>query len=162
MGEELAHRLAAFPVPAEFPGRLQQVPRLGKGDLGLGERQGFAVHLRQLGFGIEGVDVRDAAVQEEEDDPLGPGAEMSRLGPERIETSRGSPRGPGIQRGQPREGQVAEAAGDLTQEVAAGSRSGKGEWRRCRGVIHTAGPERKSLRAHSIYMNSLRPNSNWQ
>jgi len=45
----------------------------------------FSMELFEFGFGVEGIDVRDAAGHEHEDDAFGPGGEVGYFGSERID-----------------------------------------------------------------------------
>ena len=91
LGEQLADGNAAFAAPLEFPGGAHQAAGLLgiEGQRAL-DRQGLAVVAVQAGFRIEGVDVRDTAVHEQEDDSLGPGSEVRPLAGQRPATGRPS------------------------------------------------------------------------
>ena len=57
---------------ANFNGEREQVARLARDDARLGERQRLAVVALEQRLVVERVDLRRAAVHEQEDDPLGP------------------------------------------------------------------------------------------
>ena len=68
MRKQVAHHRAAFATGLELPAGLEQHALLiGKSAAGAGL---FAIGLKQLGFRIEGVHVRHAAIREDEDDAL--------------------------------------------------------------------------------------------
>ena len=73
---ELAHRDPALAGRAELPGRGEQVAACGELHPGALEGRRFAVVFLELRFRVEEVDVRRAAMHEEEDDPLGSRFEM--------------------------------------------------------------------------------------
>ena len=70
MRKQLADRLARFAVVLEFPRRLHQRAHLVELQ-GRLERQRLAIKAIEFWLGIEGVDVRDAPVHEQEDDAFG-------------------------------------------------------------------------------------------
>ena len=82
--EKLADRDAALAVLLEFERRAQQVAGLARNDARLGERQGLAVVAIEERLVIEGVDLRGAAMHEQEDDALGPRGKMRRARGQRI------------------------------------------------------------------------------
>ena len=118
--EQLADLDAALAVLVELPGRRQQVAGRRELELRLGERQRLAVHLGELRLGVEGIDVRDAAVHEQEDDAPGPGREVRRPGGQRVGTARRfALAGTALGGEQAEEGHMAKAAGDAAQGCAA-------------------------------------------
>ena len=119
VGEEFAHFEPRLSVTLEAEGRLHQ--RAGSPfRLDLSRRQRLAVVLLEGGFGIEGVDLRDAAVHEQEDHVLRARLEM-RL---RHRTARGGHQpARGFQHRGPHqagEGHHAEAGAHGAQRVAPG------------------------------------------
>jgi hypothetical protein len=88
--EEVADPVAAFAVLGEFPGGGEEVAGGGELDAGLFEGEGLAVVASQKRLGIERIDVRGAALHEEEDDATGAGGEVRRFGGEGIGGRRGA------------------------------------------------------------------------
>ena len=123
--EQLADGHAGFAMGLELPGAFQPLAIAARrGVLGVGER--LAVKVRQLGLGVEGIDMRDAAVHETEDDVLGPRPEVG---------SRRRGRSGGMVRQQPGQSDQAEAIRRAAEQFAAGAR----EERRIR-VVQVVAP----------------------
>ena len=124
LSKEIADRNAALTVAAEGEGRLHESAQILGSEL---ERQlegdGFAVVLLQPGLGVEGVDLGRAAVHEHEDDPLGPGAEVGKLGSERV-VRRGAGQQAAVLRQQSLQSQGSESAGRSAQHRPPGNGSG--------------------------------------
>ncbi len=81
----IADRDTAFAVLLELPGRFQQVARCGEcGTRGLSKGNGLPSSRVEERLGVEGVDLRRATFEKNEDDPLGPGGEMRLPGGEGI------------------------------------------------------------------------------
>src|SRR5687768_6456084 len=80
VGEEFGDGEAGLAVVFEFPGGGEEgfeLDAMGGGDVfGDGVGAGFAVEILEGGFGVEGVDLGDAAAHEEDDDGFGGGVEM--------------------------------------------------------------------------------------
>jgi hypothetical protein len=91
--------LADFdPALAPLPKRERRLERGARATLGLQvQRHRLAVHPRQFGLGVERVDLRGPAIQEDVDDPLGPGLKLRCLGQERIDRAIGPADGSGEQ-----------------------------------------------------------------
>ena len=75
MREDLADLDPALAVGLELEGRAERSACLPLGTQ-VAHRQGLAVVLRQLGLGVERVDLRRSAVHEQVDHPLGLGGEL--------------------------------------------------------------------------------------
>src|SRR3954468_8734811 len=99
--KELRNPESALSVLGKLPFRAEQ--------LGAGTCRGRASVGRELGFVIEGVDVRRPAAHAKKDNTLRPRREVRRLGRERSRRNCGGSRGSGA-RGKARESKVAEAA----------------------------------------------------
>jgi hypothetical protein len=76
VGEELADPRPALAMLLEPPRTPEQVAGLGELDAGLLSGEGLAVVALQARLVVEGVDLRRAAVHEQEDHPLGPRGEV--------------------------------------------------------------------------------------
>jgi hypothetical protein len=120
--EEIGNPMAGFAVPGKIPGRfhdaLETAALAGIGDnAGVVEGEHFAILLREQRFVIKRVDVTWAALHEDENDALRPGAKMRLAGSKGIGEWGG--RGGNILGGQPGEGEESKTAGGATQGRAA-------------------------------------------
>jgi hypothetical protein len=70
VGKEIGNGKPAFPVLAEFPGRLEQVTRFCKGNARQFEGRWLSVIPIQKRLGVKGVDVRRSTLHEQENNPL--------------------------------------------------------------------------------------------
>ena len=121
--KQLADLDAALSVTGELPRRGEQVAGGSELELWLGNRQRLAVHRRELGLGVERVDVRNAAVHEQEHDPLGPRREVRLLRSQRIRAphcgAAARRRAVRLLCQQPQQGHMTEAAGGGSQNIAS-------------------------------------------
>ena len=102
----------ALELPGTAPhGRLGEIDAVGLEALGHLRRDGLAAVFGELGLGIEGVHVADAAVHEQVDDGFGARRKMRRFGGQRIVRAGGFEHS-----GQ---GQSAESASGLDQQFAS-------------------------------------------
>ena len=147
VGEEVADPLAALAVLLELPLRPDDAALvlLAAAAEGL-DGDGLAVEVVELRLVVEGVDVRRAAVHEEEDDALGLGRQRRRLRRERVGElvvrlgGRGLVEEAGL-REQAGQGDAGEAGAGFPEELAAGATAeGAGMGRLRSRIVHNESP----------------------
>jgi hypothetical protein len=123
--KELGAMVAGLAILLEFPEVLHE-PLTGAACAGVGELAGIgeghllAILLFELGFVVEGIDLTDAALHEEEDDAFGLGNVMRLSRSERIDGAVRSGGRAGVLRGEPGQRHVTEAASEGLQGATAG------------------------------------------
>ena len=124
VGEEVADPGTGLASLAEGIGALHEAAGLAEESLIFAAAfEGHAVHALQLGFVVEGFEVADAAGAEDLDDAFGLGGEVGKA-------PGGGGRGAGlVPLHHPGEGEAAEAAAGVPEEVAAGEEGGGLGWR---------------------------------
>ena len=135
LGEEVGAPSSAFAVLGELPGGfhypLRNAALAGVGeDAGVVEGHLLAVVFCEAGFVVEGIDLADSALHEEEDDAPGSGEKMRGFGSEGVLRF-----GLGSFGGEAGEGEVAESAGGAFQECATADGVGHGEGSIFRGGL---------------------------
>jgi hypothetical protein len=121
MREKVTDFNAAFSIFLEGKGRPESGPGFAFGrQIRLGER--LAMKLVEHRLGIEGIDVRRAAIHEEMDDALRLGGKMRRLGRERMHRNAGASRRfqQAVGRHEAREAEGGESHATAGEEFAAG------------------------------------------
>ena len=118
---------AALAALAEFERRFETIGGFGANELGLLERQRFAVVGGEDRLGVEEIDVRRAAGHEQEDDALGLRLEHGRLDGERVVGVGGA--GAAVVGGEEAgEADQAEAVGEGAQRLTAVDREVGKQW----------------------------------